>query len=113
MADQDVLSRYRFFIEIVDHRSIYQQYYRLKGLNVTQQDHINLDEWLNLDSPQCNHKLREAVFHYSARCAKEERLEVCIMTPAMKEAAWKYAHCSQVILDGTFGMCNKKTLLML
>ncbi|KAJ3555948.1 hypothetical protein NM688_g2298 [Phlebia brevispora] len=31
----------------------------------------------------------------------------------MKEAAWKYAHHSQIILDGTFGICNKKMLLFI
>ena len=35
------------------------------------------------------------------------------MTPAMKEAGWKYGHRSQVILDGTFGVCNKKILLFI
>jgi len=29
----------------------------------------------------------------------------------MKEAAWKYSHGKQLLLDGTFGMCNCQLLL--
>ena len=31
----------------------------------------------------------------------------------MKTAAWKYAHQSQLILDGTFGICNSRMLLFI
>jgi hypothetical protein len=31
----------------------------------------------------------------------------------MREAAWKYSHESQIILDGTFGVCDKKILLFI
>jgi hypothetical protein len=31
----------------------------------------------------------------------------------MKAAAWKYAHCSQLILDGTFGVCSSRMLLFI
>ena len=31
----------------------------------------------------------------------------------MREAAWKYAHRSQIILNGTFGVCNRKMLLFI
>jgi hypothetical protein len=44
---------------------------------------------------------------------REERFEVCVATLDMCEAAWKYGHESQIILDGTFGVCNKKILLFI
>jgi hypothetical protein len=31
----------------------------------------------------------------------------------MKDAAWQYAPKSQVVLDGTFGICDKKILLFI
>ena len=31
----------------------------------------------------------------------------------MQEAAWKYAHQSQIILDGTLSVCDKKILLFI
>lgn len=58
-------------------------------------------------------KLANAIFHYKAWAAKDERFEMCIATDDMKEAAWRYAHKSQVVLDGIFGVCNKKILLFI
>jgi len=31
----------------------------------------------------------------------------------MREAAWKYGHGSQLIMDGTFGLCDKRMLLFI
>lgn len=31
----------------------------------------------------------------------------------MKDAAWKYAHRSQIIVDGTFGISSSKLLLFI
>ncbi|RDX42278.1 hypothetical protein OH76DRAFT_1305791, partial [Lentinus brumalis] len=39
--------------------------------------------------------------------------EVCIANEAMQKAAWKYCHTSQLILDGTFGVCDCKMLLFI
>jgi hypothetical protein len=85
----------------------------MQGIKVTEQAHLNVDEWLDPESPQFNQILREAVFHYSPRATRGERFEVCIATPDMREAAWKYSHESQIILDGTFGVCDKKILLFI
>jgi hypothetical protein len=70
-------------------------------------------EWLNPDSPLFNKTLSDAVFHYSPRINRDERIEVCIATSEMNKASWKYAHRSQILLDGTFGICNKKMLLFI
>ena len=53
------------------------------------------------------------MFHYQALATKDEHFEVCISTEEMKEASWWYGHKSQVILDGTFGICDKKILLFI
>ncbi|KAI0090066.1 hypothetical protein BDY19DRAFT_1035947 [Irpex rosettiformis] len=106
-------SRYRWLLNKHDHRSLYRQFYQLQGIKVAQKDHINLHEWLDPDSPQFNKTLFDAIFHYSPRTEEAGRLEVCIATPEMKEAAWKYAHQSQIIVDGTFGISSKKVLLFI
>lgn len=106
-------SRYRWLLTTNDHRSIYRQFLRLQGVKIVQKDHINVHEWLDRDSPQFNQTLYDAIFHYTPRTEENERLEICIATPEMKEAAWRYGHHSQVILDGTFGISNKKLLLFI
>lgn len=85
----------------------------MHGVRITIVAHVNIDEWLNPDSPQYNCTLADAVFYYSAWTTCDKRLKVCIATPEMREVAWKYTHCSQIILDGIFGVCNWKMLLFI
>ncbi|KAJ7337402.1 hypothetical protein DFH08DRAFT_705376, partial [Mycena albidolilacea] len=96
-----------------DTRSLYRQFSRLHGVKVSEKPHINLHDWLDLHSRQYNPTLASAVFHYSTRTTKEEHLEVCVAIDEMKEASWKYGHCSQIIVDGTFGVCDKRLLLFI
>lgn len=106
-------SRYRWLLTNKDNRSLYRQYHRLRGVKLVQKDHINVHEWLDPDSPQFNQTLRDAIFHYAPRTEGQDRLEICISTPEMREAAWKYGHHSQILLDGTFGISDKKMLLFI
>lgn len=73
----------------------------------------NVDDWLNPESEDYKPVLAEAVFHYGGRSEKGDRFKVCIQTEAMKEASWKYAHEKQLILDGTFGVCDRRILLFI
>ncbi|KIJ38649.1 hypothetical protein M422DRAFT_258767 [Sphaerobolus stellatus SS14] len=106
-------SNYRWILKQHDIRTLYRQYNRLIGVNMSNAAHLNIDEWLNPQSPNYNPTLTAAVFHYSPRAAAGERFEVCIATDEMKDAAWKYAYQSQVMLDGTFSICNSKLLLFI
>ncbi|KAJ7171460.1 hypothetical protein C8R46DRAFT_1162244 [Mycena filopes] len=90
--------RHRWLLQRYDTRSLYRQYSRLNGVKLTEKPHINLDEWLNPHSPQYHTTLAAAIFHYSARAAKDDRLE----------AAWKYGYKSQIVVDGTFGICDNE-----
>lgn len=54
-----------------------------------------------------------AIFHYVARSEAGERFKVCISTPEMDTAARLYGHHSQIILDGTFGVCSIRLLLFI
>ncbi|KAJ7799042.1 hypothetical protein B0H13DRAFT_2391323 [Mycena leptocephala] len=73
-----------------DTRSLYRQFSRLHG-----------------------YALASAIFHYSPRATKEECLEVFISTDEMKEAAWKHGYRSQIVVDGTFGVCDSRLLLFI
>ncbi|KAF7985164.1 hypothetical protein HWV62_7760 [Athelia sp. TMB] len=106
-------SSYRWLLKQSDFRTLYRQYHRVSGVNVTEAPHINLDEWLSPQSPLFNRDLAKAIFHYSPRAAKGDRFEICIATPEMHEASWRYGHKSQIILDGTFGLCDKRLLLFI
>lgn len=58
-------------------------------------------------------ELHDAIFHYTPRTEKSERLCVCIQTDEMKKATWQYAHNGQLILDGTFGISDARLLLFI
>ncbi|KIJ32258.1 hypothetical protein M422DRAFT_265912 [Sphaerobolus stellatus SS14] len=80
-------SPYQWMLLPHDTRTLYRQYSRFVGVNVTMREEINIDDWLDPNSPNYNHTLAEAVFHYAPRAEANERFEVCIATKEMKEAA--------------------------
>ncbi|KIJ34487.1 hypothetical protein M422DRAFT_263455 [Sphaerobolus stellatus SS14] len=106
-------SQYRWIMKGYDTRALYRQYNRMIGVDTQKKPHINIDEWLDPKSSHYNPILAEAVFHYSARAALNQRFEVCVATQEMKEAAWKHGYQSQIMLDGTFGICDSKLLLFI
>ena len=75
--------------------------------------YICVDSWLDSSSLNYNSTLMSAVFHYSAHASQEEQSEICIANNEMREVAWKYGHHLQVMLDGTFGIRDKKMLLFI
>ncbi|KAI0046733.1 hypothetical protein FA95DRAFT_1667971 [Auriscalpium vulgare] len=103
----------RWLLRRTDSRSLYRQFNRLEGIDVRDAAHLNVHQWMDPSSPRYNAALASALFHYSARTSKDERFEACIATSAMKAATWRYAHESQIVLDGTFGVCDKKILLFI
>ncbi|KAJ7802938.1 hypothetical protein B0H14DRAFT_3092112 [Mycena olivaceomarginata] len=96
-----------------DSRSRYCQYSRMKGVSISVAPEINVDDWLNPRSDKYNATLANAIFHYSARADRGERFEVAIATDDMNRAAWRYGHELQIILDGTFGVCESRLLLFI
>ncbi|KAJ6556906.1 hypothetical protein B0H10DRAFT_1967533 [Mycena sp. CBHHK59/15] len=106
-------SPYRWILTHNDSRSLYCQYNRMKGVTVTEAPEINVDDWLDSTSDKFNPTLVHAIFHYSAHVNKGERFEVAIATDKMNHAAWTYGHESQIILDGTFGVCNSRLFLFI
>ncbi|KAK0430582.1 hypothetical protein EV421DRAFT_1933778 [Armillaria borealis] len=105
--------RWRYMLEKGDYRSLYRQFSRMQGIRTANQPHVNIHAWLDPTSSHYNAVLGAAVFHYLPRASKGERLEVCIATADMKAAAWRYGHKSQILMDGTFGLCDRKLLLFI
>ena len=108
-----VQSRYRWVLHDSDTRALYRLFNREQGIDTRTAAHVNVHHWLDPQSPKYNKVFADAVFHYSARAQKNDRFEVCIATSDMKEAAWSYGHKKQIILDGTFGICDRKLLLFI
>ena len=96
-----------------DNSTLYRKFSRLHGVDVRQKPEFNVDDWLNPASPNFQKAIYDTIFHYSARSAAADRFEVCISTQEMEEAAWKYAHHAQLVLDGTFGICSSRLLLFI
>jgi hypothetical protein len=103
--------RYEFLPS--DASQLYRLFNKSHGVDVTIPPEQNLHNWVDPESPYFQAEIRDAIFSYEARSQKSERLKVCISTREMDEAAWKYAHHSQVILDGTFGVCSSRLLLFI
>ena len=57
--------------------------------------------------------LSEACFHYIPKTEENERLEISLSTQEQRKLAWKFGHNQLVLLDGTFGICNRKILLFI
>ncbi|KAL7278680.1 hypothetical protein ACG7TL_007682 [Trametes sanguinea] len=102
----------RYEIQPSDFSRLYKQHYRLNHqIDVSVAPENNVDGWLDPGSPYYKPKIAESIFYYAARAEKEERFKVCIATPEMRDAAWKYCHGQQLVLDGTFGVCTSRLLL--
>lgn len=106
-------ANWRYKLLASDSRQLYRLFNKSQGVNVEREPQFNIDDWMNPSSPAYRREIHEAIFYYAARSKKEDRLKVCIATEEMNEAAWKYGHQSQIILDGTFGVCSSRMLLFI
>ena len=103
----------RYLYLPADGGHLYRLFYKSHGVIVTIRPEQNLHNWLDVDGPYFQQSIYQSVFYYMARTHQNERLKVCISTSEMDEAAWKYAHGKQIILDGTFGVCSSRMLLFI
>ncbi|KAJ3808035.1 hypothetical protein F5876DRAFT_79151 [Lentinula aff. lateritia] len=97
-----------------DNVTLYRKMNR-QTLNVvmTTLPEYNVHNWLDPQSKEYNTTIAKAVFHYHARANMNEHFKICISTKEMDEAANKYTHHSQLILDSTFGICSSRLLLFI
>ncbi|KIJ30849.1 hypothetical protein M422DRAFT_267561 [Sphaerobolus stellatus SS14] len=96
-----------------DSSCLYRMQAHTQGVNLLQPPENNIDGWLDPQSSQYKPELAQAIFHYKARHQPSDQFKICIHTEEMKAAAWKYAHGGQLILDGTFGICDSQLLLFI
>ncbi|KAJ3728663.1 hypothetical protein C8R42DRAFT_567556, partial [Lentinula raphanica] len=107
------IANVRYLFLPSDHASLYRKAAKSIGVDARQLPHHNVEDWLTPNSPNFKPGIAQAVFHYSARAEVDDRFEICISTPEMDQAARRYAHHSQFILDGTFGICSSRLLLFI
>ncbi len=108
---QTVNIRYHFLP--TDHTTLYRKFSRTNGIDTKRLPQYNVHDWLDPESESYIPAIRDAVFHYCPRSEENDRFEIGIATASMDEAAWKYGHSAQVILDGTFGVCSERLLLFI
>ena len=96
-----------------DNVTLYRKFSCKNGVDVHRWPEYNVHYWLDPLSLNFQCKISDSIFHYSARSEANERFQVCISTNNMNTAAWKYTHCSQLVLDGTFGICTLRLLLFI
>ncbi|KAF8197588.1 hypothetical protein BJ912DRAFT_1078958 [Pholiota molesta] len=106
-------SNHRFELLQSDFAALYRAHNRQNGIDITIAPEYNLDNWLDPNHRSFKPELARAIFYYRARAESGDRLKVCISTKEMDDAAWKYGHNSQIILDGTFGVCSTRLLLFI
>jgi hypothetical protein len=82
--------RYQFLPS--DHATLYQKFSRQNGVDVRRRPEYNVHDWLDPLSPNFQHEISNAIFHYSAWSEVSGRFQVCILTKDMDVAACKYAH---------------------
>ncbi|KAJ8087802.1 hypothetical protein PM082_006646 [Marasmius tenuissimus] len=103
----------RYLLLASDSAALYAKYARTLGIDVKNPPQYNISDWLNPNSPRYKPEVASQVFHYQERAEARDRFEVCISTPEMDRTAWKHAHRSQLVLDGTFGVCTVRLLLFI
>lgn len=103
----------RYHLLKQDHSTLYRKFSRKNGIDVRRASQYNIHDWLDPNSMKFSPQLNRAVFHYAPRLKKEDRLELCISTEEMDEAAWSYGHNNQILFDGTFGVCSSRILLFI
>lgn len=103
---------HRYVILASDFSRLYRQHnLQSYGIDVNITPENNVNNWLDPSSRHYKPEVAEAVFKYRPRLKQEDRFRICIATNEMGEAAWKYCHKRQLVLDGTFGLCSSRLLL--
>ncbi|KAF8152258.1 hypothetical protein B0H34DRAFT_677651 [Crassisporium funariophilum] len=106
---------YRYRLTHHNASSLYHTISCKRGIPQRSAAKDNLDKWFWTDKPQPpSPLLTQSCFHYQPhKKGVSDRFEIILSTPEMQEAAWKYGHKKQVLMDLTFGVCSARTLLVI
>jgi len=97
----------------------------LKALDITnimknfRKTYLNIDTRVQVENSSKqlfgnneDSELKETCFHYQPKTTNS-RLEIAISTKSQRELAWSFGHENILLLDGTFGICNRKILFFI
>jgi hypothetical protein len=106
-------NNFRYKLTSHDTSSLYRSISQERGIHQRTAAEDNLDKWFRLTRAQPpSPLLTESCLHYQAHeKPHSERFELILSTPEMKQAAWKYGHNRQNLMDLTFGFCSARALL--
>lgn len=111
---------HRFRLEPHDASSIYHTHATSLGITQRSCPEENLDKWFRQKTPSPPHPwFTEACLYYhpptfdTTVAALEGHFALIISTPSQREAAWRYGHQKQVLMDGTFGITSARVLLFI
>ncbi|PBK70253.1 hypothetical protein ARMSODRAFT_1036416, partial [Armillaria solidipes] len=107
---------HRFFLTSYDSTSLYRTLARERGISQRSAAEENLELWFQAKHPKPpSALLTMACLHYQPHellaNGHESRFELIISTPQQQEAAWRYGHQKQVLMDLTFGFSSSRVLL--
>ncbi|KAG8942887.1 hypothetical protein FRC03_002837, partial [Tulasnella sp. 419] len=113
MKEDPQMRNFRYLILRTDSSCVYHMFFQRQGIDTHEAPEVNIHSWLNPSSRSYKPLLCQSVISYSPRTRKEERFKACVVSEEMEDATWRYAHKSQIILDGTFGLCDRRVLLFI
>ena len=103
----------RYRLTTHDTSSLYRTISRERGIHQRTAAEENLDKWFRAEKPQPPSPLltQSCLYYQAHEKPKTDRFEIILSTAEMREAAWKYGHKKQVLMDLTFGVCSARALL--
>ncbi len=111
-------NHYRFHLAIHDSSSLYQTAATKIDIPQRSKPEENLHRWFSPNTSASDPLLTASCLHYQPHIAatehtREQRFELIIATPQMREAAWRHGHGQLLHMDLTFGVCTAQTLLLI
>jgi hypothetical protein len=106
-------TQYRFVLAEYESTSLYRTLRHEEGIPERSKAIDNIEEWFR----PTNHRPPSPLFTQSCLYYQPlgpgnlERLVLILSTPRQQEMAWKYGHKSQMLMDGTFGVCSTSVLV--
>jgi hypothetical protein len=105
-----IIGNHRLLLKASDLSNIMRNFRKTHlNINTRVQVEYSLDQIFGNDGDLV---LKEACFHYQPKTINN-RLEIGISTIAQRDLAWSFGHENILLLDGTFGVCNRKILLFI
>jgi hypothetical protein len=93
--------------------SLYRTLRREGGIPEQSKAIDNLDVWFREQNAQPPSPIltQSCLYYQPLGLGNLERLVLILSTPCQQEMAWKFGHKSQMLMDGTFGVCSTCVLV--